>query len=69
MLQKARLLDVPQFNTIEEALDASLEIMRARFSDPDQQAVVLLAEALYSMQERERFEQRGSSDRNVAYGR
>lgn len=60
---------MPQFNTIEEAIDASIEMLRSRFSDPDQQAVVLLAEALYTCQERERFEARGTRDHNVAYGR
>jgi hypothetical protein len=41
--------------TMEDALDAAERLLRERFGEPDQQATVLLAQALFSVQERERF--------------
>lgn len=48
-----------RFETFEEALDRAINVLAERFGKPDQEAAVTLATALYSLQERERFDRRG----------
>lgn len=53
-----------RYDTLESALDHATRILADRFGNPDQQAAVALAQALYSLQERERFIER--SERETA---
>jgi hypothetical protein len=51
-----------KLETFEQALDKAVNMLTARFEKADQSAAVDLANALYSVQERERFDRRGREE-------
>lgn len=53
---------------IEQALDEALGLLRERFGEPDQRAVVDLAEFLYSTYEREKFLREHPVEPRSTYG-
>lgn len=57
-----------KYETMEQALDHAIEILADKFDKPDQSATVALAQALYTMQARERFDQRDrDSESEIPY--
>lgn len=48
-----------RFETFDQALDRAINLLTEHFDKPDQQAAVQLANSLYTLQERERFNRRG----------
>lgn len=48
-----------RYETFEHALDQAVDMLTERFGTADQQAAISLAHVLYTVQERERFEERG----------
>lgn len=56
-----------KFETFEQALDEAIHILSERFGKPDQGAAIQLANAIYALQERERFEERVDSTAEAPY--
>jgi len=61
------MTDGQRFQTFEEALNEAVDLLSKKFDEPDQCAAVDLANVLYTMQERQRFETREREPTDVAY--